>query len=166
MGAGSEGTRTACEGMLSRRNKLLDKPIFSYQTAEDRYSNELVAHAESIKTIETLRKDLSVAQSVARDNSTAAETAQAKLEASESSWKLQKEALDKEISDLNNRQVLLYRLDVQCSSCTLPTGTRICQLRITSFISILSPSVCKLHASDRQPAQHPKHKQRVMATRM
>ena len=24
MGAGSEGTRTACEGMLSRRNKLLD----------------------------------------------------------------------------------------------------------------------------------------------
>lgn len=73
------------------------------KAAEDRYSNELVAHAESIKTIETLRKDLSAAQNAARDNSTAAETAQAKLTASESSWKQQKESLDKEIADLNAR---------------------------------------------------------------
>ncbi|KAF9452906.1 hypothetical protein P691DRAFT_659626 [Macrolepiota fuliginosa MF-IS2] len=73
------------------------------KVAEERYSHELVAHAESIKTIETLRKDLSVAQTAARDNSTAAETAQAKLAASEGSWKQQKEALDKEIGDLNDR---------------------------------------------------------------
>ncbi|KXN81784.1 Nucleoprotein TPR [Leucoagaricus sp. SymC.cos] len=73
------------------------------KAAEDRYSNELVAHAESIKTIEALRKDLSATQTAARDNSTAAETAQAKLAASESSWKQQKEALDKEISDLSDR---------------------------------------------------------------
>jgi len=32
------------------------KPIFACQTAEDRYLNELVAHAESIQIIETLRK--------------------------------------------------------------------------------------------------------------
>ena len=92
------------------------KPIFACQTAEDRYSNELVAHAESIQTLETLRKDLSIAQSAARDSSTAAETAQAKLAASESSWKHQKEALDKEITDLNTRRVFMYKLEVQCSS--------------------------------------------------
>lgn len=75
------------------------------QVAEERYSNELVAHAESMKTIEGLRKDLSTAQSATRDNSTAAETAQAKLAASESSWKQQKEALDKEITALNEKWV-------------------------------------------------------------
>ncbi|KAJ3573187.1 hypothetical protein NP233_g2600 [Leucocoprinus birnbaumii] len=73
------------------------------KAAEDRYSNEVVAHAQSIQTIEVLRKDLSIAQNAARDNSTAAETAQAKLAASESSWKQQKESLDKEIADLNAR---------------------------------------------------------------
>lgn len=58
-----------------------------------------------MKTIEGLRKDLSTVQSAARDNSTAAETAQAKLAASESSWKQQKEALDKEITALNEKWV-------------------------------------------------------------
>jgi len=89
--------------VIAKEQIIGHKPIFACQTAENRYSNELVAHAESIQTIETLRKDLSVARSAARDNSTAAETAQTKLEASESSWKLQKEALDKEITDLHNR---------------------------------------------------------------
>lgn len=67
-----------------------------------------------MKTIETLRKDLSAAQKAARDNSTAAETAQAKLAASESSWKHQKEALDKEIAGLNERYVILLRLPMDC----------------------------------------------------
>ncbi len=56
-----------------------------------------------MKTIENLRKDLSIAQSAARDNSTASETAQVKLAASEGSWKQQKEALDKEIAALNEK---------------------------------------------------------------
>ncbi|XP_006462514.1 hypothetical protein AGABI2DRAFT_71914 [Agaricus bisporus var. bisporus H97] len=73
------------------------------KAAEDRYTNELVSHAEAIKAIESLRKDLSTTQAAAKEHSTAAETAQAKLAASESSWKQQKEALDKEISDLNER---------------------------------------------------------------
>ncbi|PPR07761.1 hypothetical protein CVT24_003711 [Panaeolus cyanescens] len=73
------------------------------KAAEERYSHEIIAHAESMKTIETLKRDLSTAQSSARENLTAAETAQAKLSASESSWKIQKEALDKEVSDLNAR---------------------------------------------------------------
>ncbi|KAG2753160.1 hypothetical protein P692DRAFT_20797402 [Suillus brevipes Sb2] len=71
--------------------------------AEDRYSREVVTHAESIKTIETLKQQLSAAQATSRENLSEAANAQAKLAASEGSWKQQKEALDKEIADLNAR---------------------------------------------------------------
>ncbi|KAG2344469.1 hypothetical protein BDR05DRAFT_975520 [Suillus weaverae] len=71
--------------------------------AEDRYSREVIVHAESIKTIETLKQQLSIAQATSRENLSEAANAQAKLAASEGSWKQQKEALDKEISDLNAR---------------------------------------------------------------
>ncbi|KAI0081625.1 hypothetical protein K474DRAFT_1635534 [Panus rudis PR-1116 ss-1] len=73
------------------------------KSAEEKYSREIVAHAESIKSVEELRAELHKAQASARDNLAAAETAQAKLATSESSWKQQKDALDKEISDLNSR---------------------------------------------------------------
>jgi nucleoprotein TPR len=73
------------------------------QAAERRYSNEVVAHAESIKTIEVLRIDLTTSQAASRESLTASETAQAKLLSSEMSWKQQKEALDKEVVDLNAR---------------------------------------------------------------
>ncbi|KAG1780540.1 hypothetical protein EV702DRAFT_1078352 [Suillus placidus] len=71
--------------------------------AEDRYSREVIVHAESIKTIETLKQQLSVTQATSRENLSEAANAQAKLAASEGSWKQQKEALDKEIADLNAR---------------------------------------------------------------
>ncbi|KAJ7029278.1 hypothetical protein C8F04DRAFT_1237155 [Mycena alexandri] len=73
------------------------------QAAEERYTQEVVAHAESIKAVDSLKKQLSKAQATARDHQTAAETAIAKLTTSESSWALQKDALDKEVSDLNRR---------------------------------------------------------------
>lgn len=73
------------------------------KTAEERYSNEVIAHAESMKAIEALKRDLATSQAAARDNLTAAETAKANLAASEGSWKQQKEALDKEMADLNAR---------------------------------------------------------------
>lgn len=73
------------------------------RAAEDRYGREVLAHAEAIKTVDSLRQQLSKAQSTVRENLAAAETAQAKLSASESSWKQQKEALDKEISALKER---------------------------------------------------------------
>ncbi|EGN98500.1 hypothetical protein SERLA73DRAFT_169454 [Serpula lacrymans var. lacrymans S7.3] len=71
--------------------------------AEDRYSREVLAHAESIKAIEAMKQQLSTVQVAARDNLAAASTAEAKLAASEGSWKQQKEALDKEVADLNTR---------------------------------------------------------------
>jgi nucleoprotein TPR len=77
----------------------------STQSAEERYSHEIVAHAESIKLIETLRRDLSTAQEKVRDNQAASDTAVAKLAASEQSWNQQKDILDKEIADLNTRFV-------------------------------------------------------------
>ncbi|KAF5340774.1 hypothetical protein D9611_007504 [Ephemerocybe angulata] len=73
------------------------------KAAEERYSNEVLAHAETIKNIEQLKQQLAEWQRKARESQSAAETAQAKLAASEGSWKAQKEALDKEVSDLNTR---------------------------------------------------------------
>jgi nucleoprotein TPR len=71
-----------------------------------------VAHAESVKVMDQLRQQLSAAQATARDNSAAAETAQAKLSTSEASWKQQKETLEKEVVDLKAR----YDLDLRFSA--------------------------------------------------
>ncbi|KAK2465728.1 hypothetical protein APHAL10511_002272 [Amanita phalloides] len=73
------------------------------KAAEDRYSNEVVSHADSIKSVESLKRELASAHATARDNLRTVETAQTKLASSENSWKQQKEALDKEIADLNTR---------------------------------------------------------------
>jgi hypothetical protein len=57
---------------------------------------------------ENLKQRLSSAHSSARDKLNATETTQAKLTASESSWKQQKDALEKEVADLNLRYELLF----------------------------------------------------------
>ncbi|OCH84090.1 hypothetical protein OBBRIDRAFT_808494 [Obba rivulosa] len=86
----------------SRENELRQQEERA-KAAEERYSHEVLAHAEAIKTIDELKQQLSRAQAAARDNSAASETAKAKLASSEASWRQQKEALDKEIADLNTR---------------------------------------------------------------
>ena len=73
------------------------------KSAEGRYSREVVAHAESIKLVEELRQQLAHTKLTVRDATTAAETAQAKLSASEMSWSQQKKALEREASELNAR---------------------------------------------------------------
>jgi nucleoprotein TPR len=55
--------------------------------------------------------DLQVSE---RDNRTAAETAQAKLATSESSWYQQRQALDREIVDLATRYHILYLFSIGC----------------------------------------------------
>ncbi|KAK7048611.1 protein MLP1 [Favolaschia claudopus] len=92
----SESDRTSRENearQLEERVKI----------AEERAEQAVLAHAESIKTISGMKQQLSTTQALARDHQTAAETAVAKLTSSESSWALQKEALDKEVADLNKR---------------------------------------------------------------
>jgi len=64
-----------------------------------------LSHADSIKAVEELKANLVSTKSSARDAMAAAETATAKLTMSESSWKQQKEVLDRELADLNNRFV-------------------------------------------------------------
>ena len=81
------------------------------QSAEQRYSQEIIAHAESMKTLDGLKKDLAVARASARELRTAEETAEAKLASSESSWRQQKDALDKEVSDLNARYSDFFSYD-------------------------------------------------------
>ncbi|KIJ62559.1 hypothetical protein HYDPIDRAFT_93869 [Hydnomerulius pinastri MD-312] len=92
----SESDRTAHE----REVRALEERAVA---AEDRYSREIVAHAESFKSIENLKQQLTAALATSRENLAEAANAQAKLEASEGSWKQQKEALDKEVADLSAR---------------------------------------------------------------
>ncbi|KAF9556728.1 Tetratricopeptide, MLP1/MLP2-like protein [Agrocybe pediades] len=73
------------------------------KSAEERYSHEIIAHAESMKSIESLKKEVTSLQATAREHLSSAETAKAKLISSENSWKQQKESLDKEVADLNSR---------------------------------------------------------------
>lgn len=62
------------------------------QVAEEKYSREIVAHAESIKTVDELKGQLSEACTALREKTTQAETAQAHAIASETSWNQQREA--------------------------------------------------------------------------
>jgi nucleoprotein TPR len=83
------------------------------QTAEDRYSRELLTHAESIKSFDALKKQLGAAQATIRDLQVEAETAKIKLATSEGSWAQQKDALDKEISDLKSRcEANVLKMDI------------------------------------------------------
>lgn len=84
------------------------------QAAEERYSSEVLAHAEALKTISDIKDQLARARVAARENQNASETAQAKLATSEASWRQQREALDKEIAELNKRCVKCVLTRYQC----------------------------------------------------
>ena len=82
---------------LEERTKVsiyrqVDTPITEQysQAAGERYSNEVVSHADSIKSIEKLKCQLTAAQSAARDNLNVTEAAKTKLTSSENSWMRQK----------------------------------------------------------------------------
>lgn len=79
----------------------------THQAAEEKYSREVVAHADSLKVVDGLKQEIHTLRARVRENATTAETAQAKLSSSEISWLQQREALDKEISDLQKRYVFI-----------------------------------------------------------
>lgn len=62
-----------------------------------------MAHAEDIKAVTALREQLSELQATSRDKVVAAETAIAKLSASEVSWNQQKQILEKEVAEHSKR---------------------------------------------------------------
>lgn len=110
----------------------------------------MVAHAESIKTIETLKKQLSTIQTAAREYQTLAETAGAKLTASEDSWKHQKEALDKEVADLSTRYVRHYIVTDQPFNFNR-TDVKISPRKTLYSINTSNQSALRPLASARQP---------------
>ncbi|KAG8871481.1 hypothetical protein FRB98_000746 [Tulasnella sp. 332] len=73
------------------------------EDANNKYNRELVAHAEAVQIITQQKHELNVAQAMARDQQTAAETAQANLLSSQTSWDAQRETLNKELQDLKSR---------------------------------------------------------------
>ena len=94
----SESERASREGEI----KELEERV---KAAEERYNRELVSHADAIKAVDGLRAQITAAQAAARENLAAAETANSKLATSETSWKQQKQTLDKEIAELTSRYV-------------------------------------------------------------
>lgn len=73
------------------------------KSAEEKYGREVVAHADSIKAVEELRQQLAETKLTVRDATRAAETTQAKLSTSETSWSQQKKALEREVTELSLR---------------------------------------------------------------
>ena len=73
----------------SRENDIREQ-MERAKAAEEKYSREVLAHAESIKAVETLKKDLKEALAFVREKTMSAETAQANFASSETSWKQQR----------------------------------------------------------------------------
>ena len=73
------------------------------KAAEEKYAREILAHAESIKVVDSLKSELNELRASLREKTNHAETAQANLVSSEASWNQQREALNKEIADLTTR---------------------------------------------------------------
>ncbi|KAH9018595.1 hypothetical protein EDB85DRAFT_604226 [Lactarius pseudohatsudake] len=98
---------TASEKNLAEDRLTRESDVHAHEervrAAEERYSREVIAHAEAIKAIEDLKRGIHDLQVSDRNNRTAVEIAQAKLSTSEGSWGQQRQALDREIADLAAR---------------------------------------------------------------
>jgi nucleoprotein TPR len=71
--------------------------------AQEKYERELMAHAEDIKALNSIKEELSSTQASIRGYVTAAETAESKLTTSTTSWERQSNTMRQEISELNSR---------------------------------------------------------------
>ncbi|KAH8990434.1 hypothetical protein EDB86DRAFT_3080419 [Lactarius hatsudake] len=84
---------TASEKNLAEDRLTRESDVHAHEervrAAEERYSREVIAHAEAIKAIEDLKRRI--------------HDLQAKLSTSEGSWSQQRQALDREIADLAAR---------------------------------------------------------------
>ncbi|KIY46697.1 hypothetical protein FISHEDRAFT_46885 [Fistulina hepatica ATCC 64428] len=92
----SENDRHTWESEIQKQEERV-------KLAEEKYSHEIILHAESLKNVDNLKRQVSELRTSSLENQTAAETATAKLLASENSWKQQKEALEKQAADLEDR---------------------------------------------------------------
>lgn len=94
---------TQIEAVRVASKNDLDAQLRRANEAHDRYQAEVVAHAEDVKALSAAREELASVQSALREATNKAETAQANLSSSESSWVTQRDALQKEIDEQNKR---------------------------------------------------------------
>lgn len=80
-----------------------DQQRILVQVNHDRYQAEVQNHAISLSELTTLKEQLEKARAKITSSNTTAETAMAKLQASEASWAEQKVTLKKEIESISNR---------------------------------------------------------------
>jgi hypothetical protein len=103
-----------------------------------------------MKAIDSLKKGLGAAQAYAREQSTASETAQAKLSSSESSWRQQKDSLEKEVTDLNVRYASYTPYDYLLTKGMM-TVAKICHSKTRFFTNTSNLSAPKQPVSDKPP---------------
>ncbi|KZV68448.1 hypothetical protein PENSPDRAFT_735917 [Peniophora sp. CONT] len=71
--------------------------------AEEKYNREVLAHADALRQLEDVKVEIAQLRRESHENVAGAETARAKLSAAESSWAKQREAMQKEMEDVNAR---------------------------------------------------------------
>lgn len=143
--ADMSSTERSIENAKASRQDEIQQLEERAKAAEGKYGREVVAHAESIKAVEELRQQLAGTRLTIREAMTAAETAQAKLSASETSWNQQKKTLEKEVAELNVRQVIKFFGPIDLLICVLVT--KISSPKTISFTTSLSRSAHKLPGS-------------------
>ncbi|QRW15125.1 Nucleoprotein TPR [Ceratobasidium sp. AG-Ba] len=102
------------------------------QQANDKYERELLAHAEALKQINQLKSTITALQNEVRQATSASETAAVKLQSSEESWTRQKEALEKETSELTVRMQALQQQNALLHSQLEDVNTQAARIRSTA----------------------------------
>lgn len=90
--------QTARDAQASAQSDLSRQAQLARE-AHEKYEHELVAHAEDVKQLTVIKKELESVRIVAGEQRTATEVAQANLAASEASWLRQRISLQQEIED-------------------------------------------------------------------
>jgi nucleoprotein TPR len=91
------------EAVRAASKSDLEAQVRRANEAHDRYQAEVVAHAEDVKALSEARQQLASIQAALIEATNRAETAQANLASSESSWSSQRESLQKEIDEQKKR---------------------------------------------------------------
>lgn len=71
--------------------------------AEDKYNREVLAHADALRQLEEVKSTIEGLRRESHERVAEAETARAKLSGAEGSWAAQREAMVKELEDVNAR---------------------------------------------------------------
>lgn len=98
----SSSERSAAAVQASRDEKA-QAQSGRVKEAEEKYNREVLAYADALRQLEDVKVEIAKLRRESHENVAGAETARAKLSAAESRWAKQREAMQKEMEDVNAR---------------------------------------------------------------